>query len=231
MPMRHLLSFALVLILVGTVNAGIVLDPVPATGSFNVISNGGFETGTMASWSVFNNPAYGVFAASSQSSYSGNWSAKTVPNANFTGAGYDAISAPITVTPGVTYVLSAFFNTASMSESALYLDLGDVPFEVQPGNYYSPTSARIFGPWFFSWDSFTVPTNVSTLQIRMIHDGSGGTNVFTSDVGYVDSVAITPVSQFSPPTAVPEPSSFVFGGMAVAAIVGRFPPRWRNKQL
>ena len=53
--------------------------------------------------------------------------------------------------------------------------------------------------WSFAYASFTVPTNMSQVTLRMIHD-----LVYNAaDHGYIDQVAITPIGQFSPPVPVP----------------------------
>src|SRR6185295_1969792 len=98
-----------------------VFDPQPGTGNFTLVPNGSFEVGDLSGWTN-NVPARGVFTASTNDPFVGSWSAMASPNMTFTGPGYDAITGPIFVIPGETYVLSGFFDSQNLPHSSLYLN-------------------------------------------------------------------------------------------------------------
>jgi hypothetical protein len=124
----------------------------------------------------------------------GSYSAICQTKINFVGAGYAAISGRLTVTPGAQYVLSGFFYTAGLQSGFLYLDLDDVGFDVHV------FAQNKVSQWQFAYRTFT-PTN-NYVNVRLIRDGSvaaGSGNVFVNQFGFVDGVAVTPLSAFSPP--------------------------------
>lgn len=196
--------------------AGTILHPVPGTGSWNTVSNGGFESGTMAGWPALDPPANfgrGVFQASSQQAWSGTYSARATTMNAFNGFGYSNLTnvGLVSVVVGQRYVLSGFFLTGELTSGSLYLDLSDAVFESQTASVISQPG------WQFAWTEFTPLVNA--LRVRLVRDGQ----VKVGEYGYVDEVGVTPLSSFRAPNTqsavVPEPTSLalcVAGGVGVA---------------
>jgi hypothetical protein len=200
--------------------ADVIVGPFSSNGTYNLIPNGSFETGSMTS---FGDVAdfRGVFRASTERSLLGSYSAIGQTKTNFVGAGYAAISGRLTVTPGAQYVLSGFFYTAGLQSGFLYLDLDDVGFDV---HVFAPNKVS---QWQFAYRTFT-PTN-NYVNVRLIRDGSvaaGSGNVFVNQFGFVDGVAVTPLSAFSPAVAIPEPGS----GMVIISVTLGFAVQCWNKR-
>jgi uncharacterized membrane protein YkvA (DUF1232 family) len=187
-----------------------VLDPVPGAGAFNLVPNGGFETGSRApEWvpGVGLGPGgteLGNFVISS-SAFDGRFSAATQTIAPTLPTGGYAWQQTITgLVPGATYVLSGFFNTSGLSAGDLYLDMNDIPNDPGVGIFGLGSSATTNpSNWFFCYQSF-VATG-STMTVRMVRDGYGDV---TSGVGYIDDVAITPLAHFAAPTNLHQPVSW-----------------------
>ena len=179
-----------------------VMDPVPGTGSFDVLPNGGFETGALLpEWLISFTP-WGSFSVTSEQAFAGSYSAVTVPNQNFGIGGYMTISQlNIPISSGQTYVFSAFFNTEAASATAhLAVDM-DGPIGV---------GALPQTGWHFAYDTWTASGN--ELDVRAFLDGT----VLSTDRGYVDQIALTPIGEFSPP--IPEPATLgllCLGGIAL----------------
>jgi len=195
--MKH---WMIILFLIGiaSLQATVIVGPFsPGTGNWNTVVNGGFESG-LATWGNII-PSKGTFDVSNSLSFLGSYSAKCTPAYNFDGPGY-GIAETIAVTPGQTYVLSGFFNQGNMTSGAVYLDFNDVYFEVP---VYLPISTQIQTQWQFIYETVTIPTNVSSVCLRLVHDGA----VRTGQYVYVDEIALTPINQFNPIMIVPEPSS------------------------
>lgn len=84
-----------------------------ATGSYRVIPGGDFESGDMAGW-VDNMQSRGVFRPSSEASVSGRYCARSTVVTAGNGPGFGA-QGSVSVEPGQTYVLSAFFLAADVT--------------------------------------------------------------------------------------------------------------------
>lgn len=215
--MKRLIAAILAIYVMGIsqADAGMVLDPEAGTGTWLTVPNGGFETGDMSSWPPQippNNAGKGLFVASSEQVWSGNFSSKADPLTNFTGAGFAHITDPtaITVTPGETYVLSAFFYTAGMTHGNLSMDLADVGFNIR-------INATLDEGWHFAWGEFT-PT-LNNVRVRILRDS----DVRLGEFGFIDEIGITPLQDFRAPNvrtaAVPEPSSLVLCGIGTMGII------------
>ncbi len=183
----------------------IVVNPLPGTGNFDLVPNGGFETGTMAGWSPDASPAQqlGDFVVS-DFAYEGNFSAATQSNlpSQPSGAGYAYKDMATGLTPGATYVLSGCMNQGSLATGDLRLDLWtptatNYSYAPVPGIGVLSPAATNPANWIFCYQSFVA--NASTLTVRMVYDTYFQN---TSGVGYIDDVAITPISQFVPPQDV-----------------------------
>jgi hypothetical protein len=220
-----LLIAALILGAGSPVLAGTVLNPTPGTGSYAVLANGGFETG-LANW-PYTAGSGGGFASSNADSFLGDGSIVTNTLTNVTGeaAGYARQSDEFTVTGGETYVLSGFFNTLDIAGGKLYLDLSDVSFDLFVG---STMDDPINGTdWFFAWGEFTVPSTSTSmnLRVRVVRDS---TRVI-GELGYVDEVAVTPISQFRAPTSVVPLPSAALAGFGLLAVLGGLRHRRRSR--
>ncbi len=179
---------------------------VAGTGHWQTLTNGGFETGSTSGW--YGSGWKGSFSASSTMAFTGSYSVESRPSYSFNGPGF-ALNHNVSVQSGVSYVLSGFFNTASLTEGdQMYIDLNDVSFE---HSCVAPTGVA---GWQFVWWSFTVPSGYHSLTVRLVRDG----NVVQGHYGYVDEVALTPVSEFATPEVVPEPATLLLlamGGLSV----------------
>lgn len=206
-----LAALTLVVLEAAAARAGIVLNPAPGTGQYDLLPNGGFETGTMADWPdqlPNGNAGLGEFVASTAMPFAGNFSAQAVPTVSFSGPGFAEITDPLPVTVGETYVLSAFFNTSDLTSGNLYVDTAGwgVNLQILPQTGLSG--------WQFLWADFTAP--ISTARFRLVRDGA----VETGQYGYIDDVALTPVQDFVAPSAVPEPGTLQMFATAFCAVVG-----------
>jgi hypothetical protein len=178
-----------------------IYDPVLGTGKFNLVPNGGFETGaTTPQWGAGAGSGVGGFGGFviSTNAFDGHYSAAsqsdfpTLSN----GAGYAWQQTIMGLTPGSIYVLSGYFNTVDLTNGNLYLDMDGIPGNPTPGfSGISPTNNP--SGWFFSYQDFLA--NSSTMTVRMVRDQYF--NTLLGD-GYIDDVAITPVSQFVPVSQV-----------------------------
>ena len=180
---------------------------VEGTGHWDTLNNGGFETGDVSGWSDYITIGQGVFRASTEKPFLGQYSAKAIPSSAFNAPGF-ALQQSVSVQPETTYVLSAFVYTGGTTGN-LYLD--NWP-SAQPWSFADPLDG--VEEWQFVYVDLLVPAGVYSENIRMILDA----NVGAANYGYVDEVALTPKDQFVPPTAVPEPATFlllVFGGWAL----------------
>jgi hypothetical protein len=142
-------------------------------------------------------PSRGVITASSEAPFLGQFSARANTLQNMTVFGYGSISGPIAVTPGVSYVLSAYFNSKNLASGNLYIDLNDASFDSHA------TAINSLESWQFAYTYF-VPTS-STINVRIIRDGTAG----PGPLGYIDDVAVTRADQFAPAVAVPEPATWL----------------------
>jgi hypothetical protein len=118
-------------------------------------------------------------------------------SASGTGAGFGA-GRLVEVSEGKTYVLSAFFYTEH-APGHIYMDLGDVSFEPYFGTADSDGVPSGIPNWQFAYASFTVPADVVAVRVRVNHDH----RFAPGDSGYIDDIAITPVSEFAPPIPLP----------------------------
>jgi hypothetical protein len=190
---------------------GFVFDPLPGTGSFQLVPNGSFENG-LNGWSAIG--AGGSFSASTQSAFLGSASARGQPTSDFFGAGFGIISDPIAVDAGKEYVLSGYFDTTFMSKGALYLDIAGDPdhtWSKPTGNFvpFVIGSALYHHEWVFCSYGLTVPSDVHQLQVRLVYDGGQMLDamghvvpgqVDDADFGFIDGVAVTRLGDFHQPS-------------------------------
>jgi hypothetical protein len=170
-----------------------VIDPIVGTGTFTLVPNGGFETGSlMPQWGGFG--GIGDFIASTNA-IDGQYCAKTDTNSPTpaSGSGYAIYQTISGFTPGATYVLSGYLRTDGLPNGDLYLDMNDIPNDPAPG-YFGISASNNLPGWFFSYQTFVA--NAATMTVRMVRDAYFNN---LSGAGYIDDVAITPVNQFVPP--------------------------------
>ncbi|HUJ10860.1 MAG TPA: hypothetical protein VL171_12615 [Verrucomicrobiae bacterium] len=176
------LAFASVTLLHGAVLTGpFALDK----GHWTLVPNGDFQSGAMTDW-VNCCEQIGIF----RSSVAGGESSV---NQAGKGSGF-AVIQTVSVEPGGTYVLSGFVQTGELS-GHFYLDLNDVSFEPHDDLQGGIGAAAGVAEWQFVWAAFTVPSKVTNITVRVVHDGC----FQPGEHGYVDQVAVTPVCEFVPP--------------------------------
>ena len=164
----------------------IVRDPVPGAGSWTLVENGDFETGSMDRWRDFD-PSKGVFRTSDTESFAGGFSAVTVGARDGSGPGYSSLATPVETVIGETYVLSAFMHRGNVAEGAMYLDLSDVPSDP-----HVSVCLDVDG-WHFGWRTWVADR--TSVTVRIVRDSSWSVD----DAAYFDEVALTPLAEFSPP--------------------------------
>jgi len=165
---------------------------VAGTGSWNTLSNGGWELGDLSGWSYQYGTSYGTYAASQARAAVGDWSLKS-SMAYAASAGLVLRQQNIPFTIGQTYVISGFFYTGDYTSGGTYLDLYDT--DAWQGAYMGPSMG--VNEWQFVWKAWTADR--SKADIRILRHKPAN----TTDGGiYYDEIAITPASQFVPPTAL-----------------------------
>ncbi len=179
---------------------------VEGSGNWNTVDNGGFEDG-LSGWTNYAWAGTGEFQVTPDYAAFGNYSAAAIPAYDFTGYGF-CLKRQITVEPDTDYILSGFFYTGNLSSDAFYLDLDDVSFEE---HVLAPVGVD---NWQFVYAPFHTPEWVTQVTVRLVRDG----DVKKDEIGYIDEVAITPLSEFKAPAPVPIPSALVLLGGGLAGI-------------
>ena len=184
--------------LVSGANAVIIGNSSCGSGNYTLVPNGSFEGG-ITGWS---NPfSKGSWASSSAEACVGNDSAISVPNQNFTGSGFAMQRTVTGLIGGDQYVLSGFFNVEGVANAEVYIDLNDILGEP---NLFNSSGHQGESGWFFAHETFTAPG--SSVTVRLVMD----LDVLTTDVAFIDEVAITPLAQFQAAqggNAVSEPAA------------------------
>jgi len=138
-----------------------------------------------------------VFRASSEMALAGNYAAECIPVKDGAGPGFGS-GRDVSVLPGETYVLSAFFFTSNL-RGHLYVDLGDGQFEPVKDNLDAVRGTAGVDRWQFVYARFTAPQGVTHVKVRLSYDAT----FRVGEVGYIDDVAVTPAASFRAPTLEP----------------------------
>lgn len=193
----------------------------PGSGSWTVVQDGSFEIprGDLVSgtgytmngrWQlVLANGSGGTARIDGTAAARGTNGVVIQPGA-FNGPGVAlTLGATIHLPAGVPHVLSAWVRrpNPANSKATLYLDLWDIPGDIQVTIPARPG-------WQFVYGTFT--PNGSPVGIRAVIDG----NVQPTDELQVDELAITPLAQFHPPEAQLGLFNFQFGISATAPFRG-----------
>jgi hypothetical protein len=197
------------------VSADTIYDPVPGTGSYDVLPNGDFETGDKTNWdNVW--PTRGVFVTSNEEAFDGTYSAKTETYTT-SGDGYALIQYNVSVSEGQDFVLSGFFHTEGLSQGNFYLDMDDAAFEIH-------VLATLGQGWHFVWETISIPMGVNSVNVRLVRSSDRS----PTDRGYIDEVALTPAGNFEAPSPVPEPATLA---LLAAGALGLLGYGWKHRRL
>ena len=191
------------------------IDPQNVTGNWNVIYNGGAETGATYPWSIF--PGWmASLGVSSEEKLNGNYSFKMHMKVNNPSGHWGAAAKHfnILITPGI-YVISGFFYKDYTISGGMYLDLNDL--YVYDTNHNHVNDNIVVDKQALGWQfvygifNFTTPTYVS---VRVVRDSL----FYAGEDFYFDDVAITPIDNFrAPSSVVPEP---ITSGLFLIGITG-----------
>jgi len=163
----------------------------PKTGLYQLVPNGGFETGFGSSAEFWDVPKIweDYIVRDMQDSLAQLASMHILESFSNSGPGVAVFNRSIAVTSGETYVLSGYILNSIKGGGNAYLDLADARFETHA------RSTSGFGEVEFVCGTFTVPEGVSEINVRLVADGQikRGSNV------YFDDIAVTAESLFVRP--------------------------------
>lgn len=201
---------ALVLVTTSPVHAQFRISaPFDGLGAQTLVPNGDFEN-DLDGWGVFNSMI--TFAPTTENPLFDTTSVRATVTTTFSGPGAAIFRTVSGLTPGETYVLSAFINTSNLTPQAeAYVDLSDIFDDPQvgvPGGL--PTTQ-------FTYASFVA--NDTFVNVRFVVDAIVPNVVPTGSFAIADNIAVTPLASFIPvnsaASAAPEPTS-----LAILAIGG-----------
>lgn len=200
----------------------------------NLLTNGGFETGSLAGWTLWNATWSSGYAAAADpiAEYSGGYGLKL----NITGSASFGVYQQVGVTPGQAYRLDGMWKGASGAGNWFEIILIDGPFNIDaadsaPGvfqnvvtGYDSHPAFNYPAPWTFGWQSFASTYNqeVSDYIANGVRTASGSVMTVVLKIGsynntnkptaYFDDVSLT---------LVPEPASLLAVAVGTAMLIGR----------
>ena len=163
---------------------------VPSAGSYQLVANGGFESGALSPWTedMPNNGTPTVVATAQ----AGSFGLQLTPDVSGI-AGY-SISQVVSVTGGTPYVLSAYLDASALvGAEGIYLDNNDAIFEVNVASVAGQPG------WQFVYGTFQTPTFLNAASIRIVHDGT----IAPARSAWADDVAVTEQAQFVAPVFCP----------------------------
>lgn len=164
---------------------------VTGSGHYTLIPGGDFESGT-AEWILLGD-YYGTWMISPEKAWSPTHAAKATAKRTSPNVGFAWLNQSVPVTGGQTYVLSGFFYRLQGQAYWLFMDDWDgTSFSV-----FVKSRATFADQWQFCWEEVTFPAGVSSITIRICLD-----TMDAGDTGYIDDVALTPVTEFVPPRSL-----------------------------
>jgi hypothetical protein len=157
-------------------------------GQWSDVPGGGFESGDIAGWDNFDIPNVGTATVVQSPVAVGSYAVRMTP-AITAFSGY-SLAVSVAVTSSTRYVLSAYLDASGLSTGqALYLDLNDTSYEIDVGATVGAAG------WQFVAGTFTVPAGITTVEVRVVHDGT----LTTAESAYADEIALTPEATFAGP--------------------------------
>lgn len=189
------------------------IDFNSGSGLIGLIGNGDFEFG-LSGWTQLANNGQFSTVTTPSSPFPSSSSATSLPAINFNGPGFALQSDAIAVNPGVEYVLSGYVNTSNMQTGNVYIDLSDAAFDPNLGVGELQNGVN---DWQFIYTTFV--SNVSSIQVRLVHDG----NVTSSESALFDNISITRADQFIAPSlisSVPVPASVWLFCSGIISLLG-----------
>lgn len=201
---------------------------VPNSGSWTLLPNGNFETRDTTGFTMSFHPAVtGSIGAGAGYAYAGSYGAALTYESGLSGLGI-ALTGPERTfaevpNDGQAWVLSAFVRSAA--NGAVTKGRLDRFGALASETYFDTTSSD----WQFVYEEFTNNQSGSWFPRLVLH-GDGSNLTAPGEAIYIDEFALTPKSQFVPPTLrgtnVPDASSTVsLLGLAWAAMM-----LWRWKK-
>ncbi|MEA2709960.1 MAG: hypothetical protein QOF78_2561, partial [Phycisphaerales bacterium] len=198
---------SLVTLSVTNARADVLVNPVVGTGNYALLPNGGFEAG-LTNWNIEAQYHPGDYVASQDISIAGSWVAKSVPGTSFSGYGFTR-GQLYPFVGGQQYVISGYIDASRAAPSDnSYVDAF---FSFVPGSQAVAVSGE---PRLqFVYSTFTAPSTQSH-WVRLVRDN----NVDVGHYTYFDEIAVTPASQFVPPSGTPlVPPLTLSGAVAFSA--------------
>lgn len=207
MRRKATLSLAICLGSVGWAQSGLLEGPfVPGSGSYTTLQGGDFEPeNSLAFWGFAGGWAQGIVTREQAAAYRGSWGMSMTRNA--TNIGY-ACGYFTNLVAGQQYVLSGFFNPKTVWQNGMVgMDVfsGATQYEWVGLNGIKGANQN---KWYFGWTTFTVANpNVVIRVFNAVNDPN--LVVPETALTHWDDIAITPVNEFAPVNAVPEPASLL----------------------
>jgi hypothetical protein len=202
------------------ISAAIIYTPDPTTGSYNTIPDFEFNQpigpipsgGYTGAGGIFLAQPFGGMASAAvvAGGAVGNGGQITV-DAGFNGPGTALIwDSVMNVSAGQSYVISAFAKVSPGTTSNIYIDLWDVPGDLDI--YFDKTFTS---GWQFAYETFTASSDM-VIGARAILD----LNASAGDSVIFDSFAVTPLESFVAPSVSPIPEPETYAMVVGVALVG-----------
>jgi len=204
--MKHFATSASLLLIgpLGYGQSGLIEGPfTPGSGTYTPSMGGDFEPdNSLSFWGFQGGWAQGDIARSAAAAQRGSRGATMTRVATFTGYAQGQLVGG--TVPGAQYVLSGFFKPKTVWENGyIGMDVFSGASEYRAVGISGLTNAHE-DKWYFGWTTFTA--NHPSVVIRVFNSVTNANLVVPgSALTYWDDIAVTPLADFSPPDAVPEP--------------------------